>query len=136
MKRITKFAAVMFVFVMLGVAYSQSPKVPAPKKVLVKSLPKGIQGVELVANGVRVKSGFKWVKQANGAMTVAAMRGGGGGGAGLGGSWDCSCTAKGGCKTTTSGGYLFCTEDPNNACKGECRLTVTTTGFKGGVIAF
>src|SRR5438874_13477471 len=75
MRRIITMTTFAVALTMLGLAYSQSAKTAAPKvgKVLVKSLPKGIEGVELAGGKVKVKSGYKFVKQSNGTVTVAKM---------------------------------------------------------------
>jgi hypothetical protein len=95
------------------------------KKVLVKSLPKGVEGVELKDGIFRLKPGFKWVSQPDG--TIAAARNNGG--AGLGGSFDCQCTgtdAKGKCVVATQGSSMGCVSHDTDKCSGTCTLTVFT----------
>src|SRR5438067_8537484 len=101
--------AIASVLAMFACVSNQTPTSAAPKvgKPLVKRLPAKIEGVELVGGTVRVKSGFKWVKQPNGTVTVARMAGGGGG-LGVGGSWSCDCTGggTGSCTSVTTQGSL------------------------------
>jgi hypothetical protein len=115
------------------VSNQPSPAAPRVGKPLVKHLPAKIEGVELVGGTVKVKSGYKFVKQPNGTVTVARIAGGGGG-LGVGGSWECSCT-NGECGSQTIGGTLTCTK---GTCKGPCVLVVTTDPGKKklGIIAY
>src|SRR5437762_12661222 len=119
MRRIITTTTFAVALTMLGLAYSQSTKTAAPKvgKVLVKSLTKGIEGVELAGGKVKVKSGYKFVKQSNGTVTVAKMAGGGGGGVGVGGTWDCRCggiAKTGTCSSGITGGYIVCWKSSND----------------------
>jgi hypothetical protein len=141
MKRILAIAAFAAALTMIGVAYSESPKAGAMKagKLLVKKLPAGTEGVELVSGKVKLKSGYKFVKQRNGGMKVAMMRGGGGGGLGLGGTWSCNCYGKDGkggtgtCTTTTVNNFLQCQAD---TCSGSCMLVVQTSGLATRIMAY
>ena len=134
MKR-TSLIAAMAVTVMLTIfacVSNQPPSAPAPKagKPLARSLRARVQGVELVGGAVRVKSGFQWVKQPNGTVTVARIAGG----PGVGGTWSCECsTLMGTCQTTITGKLLLCL--PAN-CGGGCELIMTTTGLRTPVIAY
>lgn len=109
---------------------NQAPTTGAPKggKPLVDRLPASIKGVELVGGAVKAKSGYKFVQQPNGSVTVAMMAGG----PALGGSWSCNCNpnattpnkpASGKCATQTTGTTLTCT---TGTCTGSCELSVTT----------
>jgi len=103
----------------------------APKqgKVLVKSLPDGIEGVELVGDAVRVKSGFEWVKQPDGTITVARM----GSSFGEAGTWSCDCTTGAySCQGEESNGSLRCV---SRDCL-SCKLTLTKGGPKTNIIAY
>jgi hypothetical protein len=102
-------------------------------KALVKKLPAGLKGVQLSGNKVRVKAGYKFVKQDDGTVAVARIKGGGSGGAGLDGKWSCNCDAPGtgSCDTTTTGTHLICSK---GTCSSSCTLTITTT--KGAVGVF
>jgi hypothetical protein len=133
MKR-TSLIAAMAVTVMLTIfacVSNQPPSAPAPKagKPLAKSLPARVQGVELVGGTVRVKSGFQWVKQPNGTVTVARIAGG----SGLQGSWVCKCSTGGTCRLQITGRFLVCLPA---GCSGACDLIVTTTGLTTPVIAY
>jgi hypothetical protein len=125
------------VLMMLACVSNQAPTAAAPKagKPLVKRLPAKIEGVELVGGTVRAKSGYQFVKQANGTAIVARM-GGGGGGPGLGGTWSCTCSGSGTCSVIIVGSWVWCFRGSGATCTGECDLTVTTTGFSGGIMAY
>lgn len=101
-------------------------------KALVKKLPADLGGVQLSGNRVRVRHGYKFVKQADGSVTVARMRGGG---AGLTGTWSCVCDVPGtgGCTASVGGGFLLCDK---NTCTSSCTLNVTTKEGKLGVIMY
>jgi hypothetical protein len=122
------------ILTIFGCASSQQPSAQArkPGKALVKRLPGRIQGVELAGNTVRVKPGFKWVKQPNGTVTVARMAGGGG--LGSGGTWSCDCTTGPySCEGVVEDNSLRCASRDCLACK----LTTTTTGgLRTAIIAY
>jgi hypothetical protein len=87
MRRISVIMLTMASALMMVTCVSnEAPTTAAPKagKPLVKRLPAKIEGVQLVGGTVRVKSGYQFVKQPNGSVTVARMGGGGGGGPALG----------------------------------------------------
>ena len=139
MKRIVILAmAIAFSITTIGYVYGLPPKAAAVKegKALVKTLPKGVEGVELVRNKVRLKSGFKFAKRTNGTVTVARMAGG----HGVGGEWNCTCTGSKGetgtCSTTISGDLLYCIKGSKDTCTGTCRLSVTIKGITSGVIIY
>jgi hypothetical protein len=142
MKRIAFMVlAIAFTWTSLS-AYGQGSKMRPPKvgKLLVKSLPKGVEGVELVGGGVRLKSGYKFVKQRKGMVAVAAMRGGGGGGGlGISGTWSCTCVgdgATGGCEVITFFDWLVCQKSDTNGCTGDCSLLVVTPSFRKSIIMY
>ena len=125
----------------LGCVTNQTPTTAeAPKvgKPLVKRLPAGIQGVELVGGMVRVKPGYQWVKQPNGTVTVARMAGGGGVGPGVGGTWTCECTngGTGTCTAVVTNGSLSCYKGSTATCTGKCELSVGTTGLTTGIFIY
>ena len=65
--------------------------------------------------------------------STARISGGGGkGGAGLGGTWNCSCSGGAGtCEVASSNGVLVCRKSSGSgACSGTCSLGTTTTGAK------
>ena len=112
-------------------------------KALVNKLPVKAQGVTLKKGTVRLKPGYKFVKQEDGSVTVARIRGGGGGGLGIGGSWDCGCISigvpggdppEGRCSAQiAAGGVLFCNK---GTCNGGCELEITIDRVKTGVIMY
>src|SRR5204862_3102384 len=113
MKRIVILATtIAFSLTTIGYVYGLPPQTAAVKegKALVKTLPRGVEGVELVGNKVRLKPGFKFTKRTNGTVAVARMAGGHG--AGVGGDWSCSCTGSKGetgtCSTTITNDLLVC----------------------------
>jgi hypothetical protein len=138
MKRISAIimAGASAALMILGCVSNQAPTTAAPKvgKPLVKRLPANIEGVELVGGTVRVKSGFKWVKQPNGTVIVARMAGGGGGGPGIGGSWSCDCSSAGTCSVVINGGSIICYAGTKDTCKGSCQLTTTTSGVTTSIM--
>jgi len=139
MKRIVILAtAIAFSLTTIGYVYGLPPQTAAVKegKALVKTLPRGVEDVELVENKVRLKPGFKLTKRTNGTVTVARMAGG----HGVGGDWSCSCTGSKGetgtCSTTISDDLLVCLKGSKDTCTGTCRLSVTVKGITSGVIAY
>jgi hypothetical protein len=97
------------------------------KEVLVKRLPDGVEGVELKNGAVRLRPGYKYVKQSDGTIGVALIAGGGAGGSNTGGSWTCECVGgRGACEEFfVADKYLGCrsTGGPNG-CSGTCDLNV------------
>jgi hypothetical protein len=143
MKRIG--IVLMFLFFTVAIAgYVQSedkkPVAMKPGKALVKRLPAEIEGVELVKNKVRLKSGYNFVKTKKGGYIVARMAGGGGhgSGAGVGGTWNCSCggIGKGTCTTVFTSGNLSCSKLSTDTCDSSCELTVTTKTGQLGVVMY
>src|SRR5438552_4378256 len=88
---------------------SQMPK----GTVLVKQLPAGAEGVELKGSSLRLKTGYKFVKQSRHGFAVARISGGqpvlSGG---------CGCTG-GACDPVSKYGIIVC--EPNG-CTGSCGL--------------
>ena len=113
---------------------SPTAQTQKPGKALVRSLPSGIQGVELVGNTVRVKPGFKWVKQPNGTVTVARIAGGTR--FGEGGTWSCDCTTGPyrGCQAEIKENSLQCA--PSGGDCLSCKLTTTKSGVRTHIIAY
>jgi hypothetical protein len=127
----------MFACVSNQTSTSATPKVGKP---LVKRLPAKIEGVELVGGTVRTKSGYKFVTQPNGTVTVARM-GGGGGGPGLGGTWSCSCSGEGTnpsgtCTVMNSGSGIWCYKSSHDTCNATCQLVATTTGLGTAIVLY
>ena len=147
MRRISVIVlAIAFVFLMLLRSVSSQAPTAAPKagKPLVKRLPAGIEGVELIGGMVRAKSGYKFVKHPNDTVTVARMAGGGRG-AGVAGIWSCKCVHHhgklaglnplGACPVEIPGGTtLNCKTEK---CTGvACELTVKTGELTTAIIAY
>ena len=109
-----------------------SGKVERPKgKVLVNKLPSGSQGVSIKNGAVKLKPGYKFVKQENGTVSVARIKGGG---AGVGGTWDCSCwSGTGGCEAYILADTISCLKSD---CTGSCKLSIVIKGAKTGVIMY
>lgn len=106
------------------------------KQMLVDKLPDKVEGVELKDNTVRLKAGYKFVKQGNEVTVMARRAGGGGRGSGLGGTWSCGCSgagASGGCNTVVIGSIMYCS---SSGCTGSCDLTVVIDGVKSGVLMY
>jgi hypothetical protein len=103
---------------------------------LVKRLPKGLEGVMLKDGVVTAKPGYKFVTGEDGIVRVALVKGGGGGLSDTGGSWSCKCAGEGGCSSATAGPTLFCSKSPTDTCKGECTLTVIIKGVTNRIMAY
>ena len=148
MKRISMIVAIALTLTPLTNVSSQTPNANSrtpqssgrdmrPKgRVLINKLPAGAQGVTLKNGAVRLKPGYKFVKQDNGAVTVARIRGGGG--LGIGGTWNCDCTTglgagQGTCSVTVAGIIITCLK---GTCNARCELTTTIEGLKTGVIMY
>ena len=147
MRRIsTIMLAIAFVFLMMLRSVSSQAPTAAPKagRPLLKRLPAGIEGVELIGGTVRAKAGYKFVKQPNDTVTVARMAGGGRG-ARVAGIWSCKCVHHhgrlaglnplGACPVEISGGTtLNCKTEK---CSGTaCELTVKTGELTTAIIAY
>jgi hypothetical protein len=102
---------------------------------LVKKLPKGLEGVMLKDGVVTAKPGYKFVTGEDGIVRVALVKGGGGL-SDTGGSWSCKCAGEGGCSSATAGPTLFCSKSPTDTCKGECTLTVIIKGVTNRIMAY
>lgn len=131
MKRLNVTVAVAMTLALLASAHSQTPKSKSPppqaqtakaekaeKEVLVKQLPAGVEGVSLKGSQVKLKPGYKFVKEPNNTVTVARMNG-----TNIGGTWNCACSKDGGCGVSISPvtGLDCLTE----SCTGSCTLKVT-----------
>ena len=138
--------AIAFVVLMMPRSVSsQAPSAaPKPGKLLVKRLPAGIEGVELIGGTVRANAGYKFVKHPNDTVTVAKMAGGGSG-ARIAGIWSCKCVYHhgrlaglnplGACPVEISGGTtLNCKTEK---CTGTaCELTVKTGELTAAIVAY
>jgi hypothetical protein len=135
--------AIAFVFLMMLRSVSSEAPTKAGKP-LVKRLPAGIEGVELIGGTVRANAGYKFVKHPNDTVTVAKMAGGGSG-ARIAGIWSCKCVYHhgrlaglnplGACPVEISGGTtLNCKTEK---CTGTaCELTVKTGELTAAIVAY
>jgi hypothetical protein len=100
--------------------------------VLVKTLPAGVEGLELKDGALRVKDGYQFVKGPGGTFTVSRINvpvppapptGGG-----------CGCNAgTDGCQPVDKGGIIVC----EGGCgTGTCGLAVTAGGIRTEIIRF
>lgn len=101
-------------------------------RVLVKRLPPKAKGVTLKNGEVRLKRGYKFVKQADGAISVEKI---GGGETGMTGKWRCDCdtwSGAGTCIITSNDFMLTCLQ---GTC-GECNLTMEIEGVSTPIIKY
>lgn len=150
MKRMHLVTVVVLILITLIFAYSQSP-LPSPqreqtatqigqrkpekaKKVLVKELPKTLEGIVLENGHFKLKPGYKFLPQPNGTVTVGLQAGGGG----VSGSFDCFCSKEGGgsCSATTVGGTISCSKSKTTPCSDECILRTTIGGNRTRLAIF
>ena len=115
-------------------ATQAQPTQPAKaKKVLVRELPKTLQGIALENGVFKLKPGYKFVPQPNNTVAVGLQAGGG-----VSGSFDCFCAKEGGgsCSTTTVGGTISCGKSKTTPCSDECILRTTIDGNKTKLAIF
>lgn len=130
--------AITFFLTTIGYVSGLPPQAATAKegKALVKALPKGVEGVELIGNKVRLKSGFKFVKNPKGTVTVARMAGG----HGVAGEWICACKGNKGesgtCSVIIGSDTLSCLKGTGDTCTGTCGLTVIIKGIASRIIAY
>ncbi len=113
---------------------SQTNQPAKAKKVLVKELPKTIQGLTLDNGVFKLKPGYKFVPQPNNTVAVALQAGGGG----VTGSFDCFCAKEGGggCSAKTVGGTISCAKSKTTPCSDDCILITTIDGNKSRLAIF
>jgi hypothetical protein len=138
------------ILIALIFAYSQSPqrtskpaqtatqaepsKPVKARKVLVKELPKGLEGIELKNGEFKLKPGYKFVPDSNSSGTVALQTGGL---SDVDGKFKCSCSVDGSCTFVSHQGTLFCVKKPTDTCtEGVCDFTVTIGGLKTKLAIF
>jgi hypothetical protein len=104
------------------------------KKVLVKELPKTIEGLTLENGVFKLKPGYKFVPQPNKTVVVALQAGG----SGVKGSFDCFCSKEGGggCSAKTVGGTISCAKSKEKGCSDDCILITTIDGLKSRLAIF
>ena len=156
MRRIHLVTVVALLLITLIFAYSQSPQ-PSPqsvqtatrtaasqpvkaKKVLVRALPKGLEGIVLKDGVFTLSPGFKFTPRTENSIALVRNESPGGGSATV----DCSCSGNvgttGACvpKTVSGGGttYVSCGSAKENKCTGECIMVVTMGGSKTRLAIF
>ncbi len=149
MRRLHLVAAGTLILSALIFAYSQSPA-PSPqtgatltrieqsrpvkaKKVLVKGLPKKLEGIVLDKGVFKLQPGYKFVPQSDNTVAVGLKVGGG-----VTGSFDCFCSKEGGgsCSATTVGGTISCGKSKTNPCSDDCVLRTTINGAETRLAIF
>jgi len=150
MRRIKIGTVVALVLTAMAFTYSQSPRSRSrtnqtgsqakkseavkAKKLLVKELPKGLEGIVLEDGVFRLKPGYRFVKPSANTLAVALDNGGGN----VGGTINCYCsneegTATGSCKVTTDRTTLVCRR---GTCDGSCELATTIDGNRVGLAIY
>jgi hypothetical protein len=98
------------------------------KKILVKELPKDLEGVVIEKGVFKVKAGYEFRNPTNNTVVVALKNGG------ATGTFSCTCShmsgtpqATGDCKLVqnTETSSMSCKKADNNGCTGVCFLDVT-----------
>ena len=112
---------------------SQPTQPVKAKKVLVKELPKTIEGITLENGVFKLKPGYKFVPQPNNTVAIRLQAGGG-----VSGSFDCFCSKEGGggCSATTVGGTISCGKSKTTPCSDDCILRTTIDGNKTKLAIF
>jgi hypothetical protein len=134
MRQVSVIVAIALILTAFGCVSSPPPgdqnqQAPKQGKPLVKSLPAGIEGIEMVGDAVRVKEGFDWIKQPDGSMTVTRM----GTGFGEAGTWNCECTTGPySCQGSVEDGALRCRSTDCLSCK----LIVKKDGLNTAVFIY
>lgn len=143
MKRIKIVTVVALTLTPLIFAYSQSSRsssrtgqtgnqaqkseVVRAKKVLVKELPKGVEGIVLEKGVFRLKPGYKFVKPSANTVAVALDNASDD----ISGSFNCYCTTdKGSCYLAISPSSIGCNKNQKSPCSGACQLNTTIGGNK------
>ncbi len=149
MRRLYLVGAGTLILSVLIFAYSQSPapsprtgatmtrieqsQPPKAKKVLVKGLPKKLEGIVLVKGVFKLQPGYRFVPQSDNTVAVGLKVGGG-----VTGSFDCFCSkeGEGSCSAIIVGGTITCGKNKTNPCGGDCMLRTTINGAKTGLAIF
>lgn len=110
-----------------GQAATGQSQLAKAKKVLVKELPEGMEGIALENGRFKLMPGYKFVPQPNGTVTVALQAGG----RPVSGSYDCSCSGGSGtCSVLADSTGISCFKDKKDTCSKECKMTGTIRGSK------
>lgn len=104
------------------------------KKLLVKKLPEGLEGIILEEGQFKLKPGYKFLPQTNSKVTIALMAGG----HSVKGSFDCFCPKQGGgsCSAVTVGGIISCQPSKTTPCGDSCMLRTTIDGYRTKLAMF
>jgi hypothetical protein len=139
LRRILAFTLLAGAVALIGSAFAQEGRRTAlPKmKLLSSGLPRGLEGVTIDSSGVRLKPGYRAVKQPNGGMAVARVATSGSGGAGITGTFMCTCVGgdQGACWVINNGTLLTCITLNTYACHG-CTMTVIIGGVATKLMSF
>ena len=141
MRRIHIVTVAGLILSVLLLAYSQTPPAMTrtdqttteaqrtqpvkPRKVLVKQLPKGLEGIVLEKGVFKLARGYKFVNQTVNSVAVALSVGGV-----VTGTFSCGCyregtgrNPSGNCKVASDkDGRLLCIKDETNPCTALCFL--------------
>lgn len=137
------------VLITFAFVYSQSPstapqtsqtvtetaesKPAKAKKVLVKKLPDGLEGIVLEDGQFKLKPGYKFLPTTNNKVNIALQAGG----HSVKGSFDCFCPKQGGnCSAVTVGGIISCSPSKTTPCSDTCMLRTTIDGYKTKLAIF
>lgn len=140
MRRVLAFFLVAASLASFSAAFAQNERkgISLPKtKLLTSRLPRGVEGVTIDRSGVRLKPGYKAVKQPNGGMAVARIAGGTGGGADLTGTFMCICPGgdPGACWVINNGISLTCMTLNAYTCS-MCTMIVVIQGAQTKLMSF
>ena len=113
--------------------HAQTLQPAKAKKVLVRELPKGLEGIVLKDGVFALGPGYKFVPGPNNTFTVALKAG-----SGVKGDFDCFCSKEGGgsCGVTTVGGVISCGKSKTTPCSDDCILRTTIGGLKTRLAIF
>ena len=136
--------------------YSQSPQSPSrpmhseaqiqenqpvkASKLLVKNLPKGLQGIVIEKGVFRLKQGYKFVSLPDNTVGVALRANGE-----IGGTFTCGCYKEAGTGGSVSGtcrvafdkeNRMMCRKDPQNSCSAVCFLEAIVNSHSSRLAIF
>jgi len=109
-------------------------------KLLVKNLPKGLQGIVIEKGVFRLKQGYKFVNLPNNTVGVALKANGE-----IGGTFTCGCYKEAGAGGSVSGtcrvafdkeNRMMCRNDPQNSCSAVCFLEAKVNSLSSRLAIF
>ena len=121
-------------------ATTQESQPVKARKLLVKNLPKGLQGVALEKGVFKLKEGYKFVPHPDGTVGVALKASGE-----VSGTFSCGCYKEAGSGTQISGACklamdkenrLRCEKVPENPCNVICFLEARVNGLASRLAIF